>query len=74
MIAGIAAVLAGNVLVLGFWKKGRELRRWLATQRHYWLDRKVVVNPPPVPEWQRERLEQESREERQGPGCAAPSA
>ena len=74
MIAGIAAVLAGNVLVLGFWKKGRELRRWLAAQRHHWLDRKVVVNPPPVPEWQRERLERESREESQGPGCAAPSA
>ena len=43
-LAGIALVLLGNVVILGFWKKGRELRRWLSDLRHEWFDRKVVVN------------------------------
>lgn len=44
IVTGIALVLLGNVVILGFWKKGPELVRWLADLRHYWFDRKVVVN------------------------------
>jgi drug/metabolite transporter (DMT)-like permease len=44
IVWGVALVLAGNVVILGFWKKGSELHLWLADMKHYWFDRKTLVN------------------------------
>ncbi|MBT8061873.1 MAG: EamA family transporter [Xanthomonadales bacterium] len=43
-ICGISLVLAGNLAVLGKWRYGPRIRAWLDHQKHYWLDRKVVVS------------------------------
>jgi drug/metabolite transporter (DMT)-like permease len=43
VLGGIALVLLGNVVILGFWKRGPELRRWLRDRYHYWFDRKMPV-------------------------------
>jgi len=40
--SGIALVLAGNLVILGFWKKGSELHLWLDELKHYWFDRKTL--------------------------------
>jgi len=44
---GIALVLTGNLVILGLWKKGSELHRWLNEMKHYWFDRKTLANPCP---------------------------
>lgn len=44
IVTGIVLVLTGNVIILGFWKKGSELHRWLEEKKHYWFDRKTPVN------------------------------
>ena len=43
ILTGVALVLAGNVVVLGFWKRGSEMQLWLSKIRHYWFDRKVLA-------------------------------
>ncbi|NIP17331.1 MAG: EamA family transporter [Xanthomonadales bacterium] len=43
VLSGIVLVLAGNVLILGFWRRGPELRRWLRDRYHFWFDRKVPM-------------------------------
>ncbi len=43
VLCGMVLVLTGNVFILGFWKKGGELRRWLQAQKHVWFDRKTLV-------------------------------
>ena len=45
IVIGIVLVLSGNVIILGFWKQGPELQRWLAETKHYWFDRKVLAKP-----------------------------
>jgi drug/metabolite transporter (DMT)-like permease len=42
---GILLVLTGNLVILGFWKKGSELHLWLNELKHYWFDRKTLVDP-----------------------------
>ena len=44
-VAGILLVLAGNMVILGFWKKGSELHNWLDKTKHILFDRKTLVNP-----------------------------
>ena len=43
IIAGVALVLGGNMVILGFWKKSSELQTWIDKQKHYWFDRKKVI-------------------------------
>jgi drug/metabolite transporter (DMT)-like permease len=43
LITGVILVLAGNTVILGFWKKGPELHQWIQAQKHYWFDRKALV-------------------------------
>lgn len=40
IVGGVVLVLTGNLVILGFWKRGPELRHWLRHQYHYWFDRK----------------------------------
>ena len=47
IVTGISLVLAGNLFILGFWKQGSELQRWLSKTKHYWFDRKTLVNGLP---------------------------
>lgn len=44
-VAGILLVLAGNMVILGFWKKGSALHSWLDQTKHLLFDRKTLVNP-----------------------------
>ena len=48
IVAGVGLVLAGNLVILGFWKRGPELRHWLRQQHRYWFDRKQLVSPTPA--------------------------
>jgi drug/metabolite transporter (DMT)-like permease len=47
IVAGIALVLAGNMVILGFWKKGPEFQHRLDELKHYWFDRKILLNDCP---------------------------
>ena len=42
---GGAMVLLGNVLILGVWKRGAALRKWMSREKHRWFGRKVLVEP-----------------------------
>jgi drug/metabolite transporter (DMT)-like permease len=44
ILAGIALVLLGNLIILGFWKPDSEFQQWLNAKKHYWFDCKTVVN------------------------------
>ncbi|MFT5139324.1 MAG: drug/metabolite transporter (DMT)-like permease [Lysobacterales bacterium] len=43
IVTGIVLVLTGNIIILGFWKKGSDLHQWLEEKRHYWFDRKIIA-------------------------------
>jgi drug/metabolite transporter (DMT)-like permease len=47
MLAGIALVLGGNVVILGSWRANASWRSRMDSLRHYWFDRKTLVNPGP---------------------------
>lgn len=50
IVGGIVLVLSGNLVILGFWKRGPELRHWLRRQYHYWFDRKqLAIRALPAP-------------------------
>jgi drug/metabolite transporter (DMT)-like permease len=51
IVTGIVLVLAGNMIILGFWKKGSELHQWLDAQKHYWFDKKKLINSKPTNGW-----------------------
>jgi drug/metabolite transporter (DMT)-like permease len=44
IIAGVALVLGGNMVVLGFWKKDSALHIWIDEQKHHLFDRKKLIN------------------------------
>jgi drug/metabolite transporter (DMT)-like permease len=44
IVSGIALVLLGNLLVLGFRERGPELRRWLRAWYRYWFGRKRLAS------------------------------
>ena len=46
IVAGVGLVLLGNVVVLGLGNKNTPFHRWLENIKHFWLDRKTVVNGP----------------------------
>jgi drug/metabolite transporter (DMT)-like permease len=48
LLGGVGLVLAGNLVILGFWKRGPQLRHWLRQQHRYWFDRKQLASPGPA--------------------------
>jgi drug/metabolite transporter (DMT)-like permease len=44
IVTGIVLVLTGNIIILGFWKKGSDLHQWIEEKKRYWFDRKIIVN------------------------------